>query len=797
MAKFDFGSMQRFIRQFDPIEHKYLRIGKKETGGELRQALEKELPPRCNERWTLDETEDTYQTLQMVYGQQESEFCEIVKAASEKFLGEYVGIEGIGQLFRSSYFYFEWMMHLEYSKKEHDYTYYRDHYVHQVRNMYEMFVILDELGYEDLCRRLYGEMHNKVGELVRDSVWRELHRPSAEWETAWNLTASSQEERERMLYGYLFYTAAIMASLLHDIGYPIAYIGRTVRELGEFVPFSHLFVQEVETISTIHSVLQDSLLYRVAGQKEVAERVGKKDHGALSAVILLYKYYDSGKITDLPPVSRAAVELAALMIYNHTLKYRNLGQKSGNYKNIFRENPMSFLFRLCDDLQEWNRVYFDISRRSNFFVCGSCLMPLTRNPEESAVLPAAKERGYSCWCGENRGKNTTMFAYRRLINVDACTFVEIQIGKRSQRIRIVYDKGKLLQIAAYNAAFAMKRAEGAWEIKKMLEGQPGFPDTFLEFFVSNNPILLKAEILAEWLKKHDGTFDGVVTACMEEINGAGKTAQEKLAALEHWVGELLEEPDEPEMQGEGEEREWAVSKKGEGCGGPSELGVLWNDKKKALKEELKRKLKKKAEEEREGMPEERDGEFGEAFAGLEGVLPESARTGNAAADDGEPEGRTSVDYMWEKSYFYFCMAFVGEILQRMDKKVWCESKDDAMERGKLKDAVKGMEDMICRSFHIVNSQETKLTGLALYHKARQFDWEQFEKTDSEEERELYLSAFQHNCYDMDLVTSYVSEDTYGKIKRDAWRRADAEKPMKLRYDYYSDYYLYYTIAEML
>ncbi len=776
MAKFDFGSMQEFIRRFDVIEHKYLRYFKKEEADKgsqqdqeenqcnvteeeklrqeleeklrqeavekLRKELEERLPPRRTEGWTLDEIEDTYQTLQMVYEQQEEESCEIIKAASEKFLGEYVQIDGIGQLFRSSYFYFEWMMHLEYSKKEHDYTYYRDHYIHQVRNMYEMFMFLDKLKYEELCRNLYESLNNKVGELIRESVRKELHCGSEEWEEAWELMNLAQEEKERMLYGYLFHTAAILAALLHDIGYPIAYIGRTVRELGEFVPFSHLFVQEVETISTIHSVLQDSLLYRVAGHKEVAKRVGAKDHGALSAVILLYKYYDSGKITDLSPIRRAAVELAALMIYNHTLKYRNLGEKGENYKNIFRENPMSFLFRLCDDLQEWNRVYFEISRRSNFFVCGNCLMPLTRSPEEKRGSLKARERGYSCWCGENQGRNTTTFAYRRLINVDACTYVEVEAdmetesGRGHQIIRVVYDKARLLQIAAYNSSFAMKRGEGIWEIKKMLERQPKFPDTFLDFFVSNNPILLKAEILAEWLKGHDKTFDSFVRACVDEIeyDGDGKnerTREGKRKKLEMQIKEWLSAPKS-----------------------------FWKEKKAILRSEVEEQASWKAD----------------------GVS--------------KPKNRLSVDYMWDKTDFYFCMAFVGELLQRLDKRIWHKSKDTESERKYLKDMIKCAEDIICQRFEIKNVQEKKLVGLALYHKTRQFDWEQFKKIDSEEDKELYLSAFQHNRYDCDLVDGYVEEETYGSIKREAWAQSKIGVLVWPRYDYYSDYYLYYTVAGM-
>ena len=56
-----------------------------------------------------------------------------------------------------------------------------------------------------------------------------------------------------------------------------------MRELGGFLPFTNLFIEEVETLATIHSVLQDSLLYRVVGQKEVAMQVEKRDHDSSSA----------------------------------------------------------------------------------------------------------------------------------------------------------------------------------------------------------------------------------------------------------------------------------------------------------------------------------------------------------------------------------------------------------------------------------------------------------------------------------------------------------------------------------
>lgn len=731
MVSLDFGSMQRFVREFDPLEHKYLRYAEVTDANkeELRQSLQKKLPPQQDGRWTLEEIEDTYQTLQKVYGAQEEEFCEIIELASEKFLGNYVDIEGIRQLFRSSYFYFEWMMHLEYSKSKHDYTYYRDHYVHQVKNMYEMFTFLDDLKYEDLCRSLYQKMNNKVAEQLRNSVWEEMHSMSAVQMGIWDAINVSGMDRERGLYGYLFHAAAIIAALLHDIGYPIAYIGRTVRELRDFLPFSFLFVQEVETIAKIQSILQDSLLYVTVGQEEVAKRIGERNHGALSAVLLLYKYYDTGKITSLSPVKKAAIELAALMIYNHTLEYRNLeNEKSGHYKNIFRENPMSYLFRLCDDLQEWNRIYFDINKRSSFFICGNCYMPMTRNQEEEGR--DTRERKYSCWCGEGSGRNTTTFAYRRLINIDACPRLEIDGDAATpQTIRIIYDKGCLLQTAAYNPSFALKRGEGVWEIKKMLERQPGLPETFLDFFISNNPILLKAEILGEWMETHSRSFNKLLGSYLKRIKQSDPKDQPEI--LSTMVGSF--------------------------AGLKSDLKKLWPN----VKRSLKRKLKA-----REGKWDVRD---------------------------------DNILYIWDKAFFYFYLAFLGRLLQGVDKKIWfLEDKKGAVSKDKGKPkytlTIERLRQAVCDYFHIINKEESALVGLALYQKVRQFDEKQFRDIRSEEEWNLYFSAFQYNNYDIDLVTCYVQERTYREIKESVW---DAEKSVLKRYDYYSDYYFYYTIADIM
>ncbi len=722
MIKWNFNRLKEFIREFNPIEQRYLKYtGQKE---EVLKYLEKCQKAGIERRWKLDEIEDTYQTIKKVYGEKNDEFCEIIEGASEKFLDQYVDIEGICQMFKSSYFYFEWMMHLEYNKEKHDYTNYRDHYVHQVRNMYEMFTFLDEMGFDKRCLEVYQSLDNEVGKLIRKSIIEEIYNMPGEEREIWDKAQVSEEKLKGILYSYLFHASAIVASLLHDIGYPVAYVGRTVRELGNFLPFTNQFIEEMEAGTTIHSALQDSLLYQVVGQKEVASQIAERDHGALSAVILLYKYYNNGKIAGLAPVKRAVIELSALMIYNHTMKFKDMGStKSHHHRNVFCENPMSYLFRLCDDLQEWSRSYFEISRQSNFFVCGDCFMPLTRN----AMVEGQKLKGeikYSCWCGDNKGINTTTFAYRRLYNVEACKEIQLEIskeaktGRESLTIHVQYEKSKMLQLAAYSLGFALKRAEGMQEIKKMLRGQSNFPDTFVDFFVSNNPIMLKAEIVADWFEKYypDNFFIKESNEFKHLLDGRDFEEQWKL------LNPIMEQMTE---------------------------------------EEFLKGYKGDQQKMKEGLIEKQ---------------PAWGEKGN------------SIAYVWEKNRFYYYLALWGRIIQSIQKREIAEHNDSLVK------IVLKLRKLVCEHFCIEGRSEKDLVEAYLAQKLRQYDRNQYKDIKNEKEWKLYFNSFMISSSEGNTVKGYVCNWKYEEIKKSAWNAKSDLKDIPMIYDYYSDYYLYYSIA---
>lgn len=504
MSRLDNANMLKFLQSYDVLKQKYLWDIDSVSAGMVRKIIM--LNRRCtvtDTTWNVQKATNTYLTVKDVYNDDMKDYLGVLQLALEKFVFDFVGIDGMNKLFEPSYFCFEWMMHLEYSPEKHDYIRYRDHYVHQVKNMYEMLVLLDEFGYMDYCINAYQSGSNLIANQIRASIEEQMQAiGSQEKELFQALTKAKfgkkpkvkvQERMREYCYRYLIHAVSIVAALTHDIGYPITYMLRMSGQLHSFLPLSEAFLHLNDAMPHLEEILQESLLYRTVEPARIAERIREKaDHGAISAVILLSKYYETGEIYHLKPIERIVIELSAVVVYNHTVKYGYVsGKKEQPYRNLFEDNPISFLFRLCDDIQEWGRVYFDISQKSNFLVCSRCHMPIIRDD-------ASKMKHYVCGCGIS-GIRRTKFSYRKMSNIAACEAVEICKAITSDKIRpritmkMDYDLETLLQLALYNPAHARYRAEGMYEVKRMIDGQKAIPDIYMKAFLTNNPIAIKVE----------------------------------------------------------------------------------------------------------------------------------------------------------------------------------------------------------------------------------------------------------------------------------------------------------------
>lgn len=278
-----------------------------------------------------------------------------------------------------------------------------------------------------------------------------------------------------------------------------------------------------ESFDLISSKLSGSLLFTIVSNKEIKESLGlnekgRFDHGAYSAIAFLMQFYHNGLIFSLPIEKQCAIELAAVAIYNHTRKYQVMDPKcnSNYYQPVFFQNPVSFLLRLCDDLQEWDRRYFEISKESNSPICNKCLMP-------SIHIDVNGKTEYHCACGKSKRSfkyinsfKESGFLNRKLYLVTTSNqmiskIVDVEDDKKALYFRIDYDLFKLLNIARINYTYAKYRLKELNEIKKLLKYQLFKTDTnrnlefdyiYIDYFMTANPILIKVKILEKYICAH-------------------------------------------------------------------------------------------------------------------------------------------------------------------------------------------------------------------------------------------------------------------------------------------------------
>lgn len=738
-------TMYRFFAEFDVIEHKFFYQAANNKNRELVYTLFKKYQNKSPQKyWNIRQATDTFLTLEKLYNTDTEDsihFCNLLEKITTDLLGSYVNIDGIQELFQASYFYFEWMMHLEYKEQEHNYSYYRDHYLHQIRNLYEMFIFLDDLDMWHSCMELYKNKSNSTASWIQNSIQSQIASlPTEEKKllTSIDRTKNSKVFLEEFFYHYLFEAVAIVSALVHDIGYPIAYTQRTVNKLQHFLPLSYLFVNSEDQIPKISSVLKSSLLFEVIGEKELEKRLLEHDHGAYSAIILLFHYYDNGHIFHLPPLKRMVIELSALVIYNHTLKYHFQNKKKAcRYQNIYSENPLSYLFRLCDDLQEWERVYFDISMESNFFICPDCKMPMIRNLQKTAAHRG--EIPYQCFC-KTGGINTNLFSYRRLINAAPFKSLSIQAisdKKALLKLGLHCELRTLLQMAKYNPRFAVQRVKGVLELKEMLKDQVDFPPTYINTFISCNPIAIKAEILRKFICH---TF--MQNSLFDSINNRNNCL-------------FLPLPDD----------------------------IVKNDNNlDAFVKELYRFFTQNVSVER----------VWKKFVRYAAVVSKRKKSDWISGwDVGEKSGCTIKETLLESLTFYVFLIILGEkIRKKREYIISLRGFETNHLSEQLFDYFSYIADSVGKACHIYDSCSLALIADYLQQVFCRMDALTFEQP---QYQMLYYHYLTTPVDMVDTVKTYIKNDMYQKI---CYSKCRKQKNGEMLFDYYSDYYFFFVMDEL-
>ena len=573
---------------FDPLSYKYgrrIQLKEKTKKDWDRFSLsdndrDKILFYELDKRPTNIEPHDTASMImntELVYGSLEKamEFQDLYETVAEKFLVDYIGIPGLSALYDEDYPDFEWSMHVNLNFKEHRNSYYRDHFIHEMRNVYMMYSLLNnKYIYHNVMKYLFNPSVGKLSEYIHSErrKWKYQFEQypsnvkkviennfSAEWDHL-----PDAEPADCYFVRYITYAASAIAGLFHDIGYPIAHCYETQdRAIEFFPPLNVLLDNESVTFSQLQDLLSDTLLFQIVDPKEIKERFEKRDHGTLSALLLALHYHKTGRIHALPIEQQVALEYGIVIIYNHTLDFYYSRQKKPtlHYKMQFSRDPLSWLFRLCDDAQEWDREYFEITNTPNLMFCENCHTPFLKvfdktnylrtsdmivqaylglpqssinaqseqendrpidkdtehvNADAEPILKkSVKMVKYTCRCEDGKyiHNRLSWFDRRQIVTIQACDHVDVVtketgIGLAAGRLLFdfYYNPYKQLRICSIHHTFSQYRAKDLANDKRFLQIQDftdelgqGYGDIGIKHNMTPNPYLLKAMIWGEYL----------------------------------------------------------------------------------------------------------------------------------------------------------------------------------------------------------------------------------------------------------------------------------------------------------
>ncbi|MFQ9514595.1 MAG: hypothetical protein ACLRZ9_02085 [Eubacterium sp.] len=535
--------MIKFYEEFDGIDFMYSLDEKEKNYADKYRKIEEIHSAYWFSELTKMEYNDIQDNLDLIYADKKisDDVVKLFDLIRNKVIDQYLNIEGLERLYSEKYVDFEWDMHLGIDFKKHKMGGYRDHFIHQVKNAYCIHVLLDKFEVLENVQNVLKEQGNsKISRYVSRCIKQQMHQ-------GYYYGHEDLEEynKEEFYLRNIIYMSSYMAALLHDIGYPESNNTVNQRRITEYI--ANLYNTETSGYNYVrlNALLQNSLLFRVVPFTEIKGKLSKDrpDHGALSAVMFLLNFYENGAIQGLQPFKKCAVELAALAMYNHTndYSYKNEVKTGGYIRNSFLLNPISYLLRLVDDLQEWGRIYFELTNRQKLIICSECKSPIMRKKDVQG------NSFFVCNCQKQTTDQGTFylmfepdgnFPYRRICNVTVCENMMIQKNNDRLYFYLDYSLDKLLNIAYINPNFAKGRVKDLNLLKEMLDYQPELPQMKLGYFVTANLILIKVQILGQYLKNHIkemrnlGKFAGQYDR--EEKYGIAADEKERAEILSEW-----------------------------------------------------------------------------------------------------------------------------------------------------------------------------------------------------------------------------------------------------------------------
>ncbi len=400
----------------------------------------------------------------------------------QTFLHEYIGIHGLEELWVNNYGVIEnniFLEHNRYGKSAHI----REHAKHQMKNAYLGSVLLLECGYvKDMAQNIYEAEGNVTRYLVQQA-WNVVVEESQAGEgPKMTLEKGIAACREVVLLKLeeWSYKIFMLSSLLHDIGYPLEYFLRSAKELADYPPYLKILSPTVKTdFSEIKAHLLGSQLFKLIDHGLIKEKYEADNHGVLSAVSFLMHFYYGGMVHSLNREERCILEMTAIAVYRHTDRFKD------GFRMVYKKDPISYMVRLCDDLQEWDRFRIQISNKHNYLQCGNC---------GRILLESGRE--YTCVsCGYQYTK-VTQLNNQKVNYVCLCDELVLEKG-RKVKLQMKFNLMKQFEVLLDDYTAVVKTAGDMEKVMELMEDQSFSTKMELKYFVSNNPYAIIERMIKE------------------------------------------------------------------------------------------------------------------------------------------------------------------------------------------------------------------------------------------------------------------------------------------------------------
>lgn len=393
-------------------------------------------------------------------------------------LKQYLCIEGMDNLLLNNYATIENAIFLEHSS-EGSPKRIREHYKHQFRNVYLGFLLLNKMKFDRCIEECLMKENNEYAHYIMDCIRKDSG------------DGIGEKQKIQNILDEIVYKTYFVAALFHDIGYPLAYYFRVSEEIQQFVPFFKIVNPGIKTeFAEIRALLNNSLLFRTVDVGEIRKKYQENDHGCLSAISFLMNFYFSGSIYSFGggEKKRCIVEMAAVAIYKHTDHWTD------TKRMIFSQDPISYLLRICDDMQEWQRFMVLIEDSHNFLLCSNC---------GKIVYPQKEDdKEYRCDCGRQFRK-ITGHENKKVNYVDLCESLTLFYEKEKMVVQFHYNYYRQIELILSDYQGIAYREKGLKELQKMLQFQKYIPEIELRYFLSNNPIALIQKMIEESPKQSE------------------------------------------------------------------------------------------------------------------------------------------------------------------------------------------------------------------------------------------------------------------------------------------------------